>query len=352
MGYKLMRMRKYYDVLRANKPFFKTNLMQKKKIFLNILRYFKNKGKIIIKNKPVVAQIESSSNCNLRCKMCIRPKIGLPIGNLSFENFKKILDKLDSLFKIHLQGQGEPFMNPELFEMIEYANKKGIVVMLNTNATLLTKENIEKICKTEIGGISISIDSVKKEKYENIRRGAKFERVLENVKLLTSELKKKKKTTIVSFAVVILKDNFEELEEFVDLAERLGVQRILFQTIQTKEDYIKKYDNETKKQINIEKEKIKNKIEKIKKLGKNKKITVVFDQPKSNGCIWPWRSIYITWNGYVTPCCKILDYRKPYFGNILKQDFWEIWNGKEYQMFRKLLKQRKAPLACKGCNMV
>ena len=44
---------------------------------------------------------------------------------------QKILDKLDSLFKIHLSGQGEPFLNPDIFKMIEYANKKGIIVYPN-----------------------------------------------------------------------------------------------------------------------------------------------------------------------------------------------------------------------------
>ena len=352
MSYRLMRLRKYYDAIRTNKPFLKAPFRQKKKILLNILKYFKSKKSVILDYKPVIAQIESTSNCNLRCEMCIREKIGVPIGNMSFENFKKILDKLDCLFKVHLQGQGEPFLNQELFDMIKYANEKGIVVMLNTNGTALTKGIIDKICRAYIGGISVSIDSAKKEKYEKIRKGASFEKVTNNVKALTSELKRRKKLTIVSLVVVVLKENLEELLDFVKFAEELGIKKIIFQIIQAKEDYVRQYENGAKKQIAIDRNEIKGKIKEVKEAAKRKKIFVVFDQEKIGRCIWPWRSIYITWNGHVTPCCKILDYRKPMFGNILKEDFWKIWNGKEYQIFRKLLTERKAPFPCRGCELV
>ena len=350
------QLKKYYQAAKANKPLFKTSLNQKIKILKNISKFFKfNSNKpLIIKNKPVTAQIEPTSNCNLRCEMCVREKIGVPLGTMKFKNFKKILKKLDCLFKIHLSGQGEPFLNPEIFKMIKYANKKGILVNTTTNGTILTKNIVSEICKVYIGEISISIDSTKKQIYEKIRKGAKFEKLIENIKNLTRELEKKKRKTIVSFAIVILKENLEEVSEFVKLAKKVGVKKIIFQTIQNKEDYVKNYDKKTKQQTVVKFiEKVKVKVEKAKQLGRKLDVLVVFDEGKAiEGCIWPWRGIYITWNGFITPCCKILDYRKPMIGNILKQDFWEIWNSGNYQMFRKLLRKRMAPLPCRGCSMV
>jgi radical SAM protein with 4Fe4S-binding SPASM domain len=355
MTYRKTRIRKYYDALRSNNSFLKTNLVQKTKIVTNILKFLKTNltKPLVLKNKPVIAQIEPTSLCNLKCEMCIRDKIGVPIGSMNFEDFKKILDKLDSLFKVHLSGQGEPFINPDIFKMIDYANKRGITVFFTTNATKLSKEVIDKICRVEIGEIGISIDSTKKEKYEKIRKGANFEEVKNNIKNLVEELRKNGKKTILSTATVIMKNNLNEVSDFVILAKDLGIKKIGFQTMQEKEDYIKKYGSEAKKQairdFNAE---LKEKIKEAKILADKYKISLIFDQEKSTGCIWPWRSIYITWNGYVTPCCKILDYRKPYFGNILKEDFWKIWNGESYQGYRKLLRERKAPSLCKGCSMI
>lgn len=354
MGYKLMRLGKYYDSIKTNRPFLKTESKQKLKILANILKFFKSNSTkpLVVKNKPVTIQLEPTSNCNLRCEMCVREKIGVPIGTMSFENFKIILKKLDCLFKIHLSGQGEPFLNPDIFKMIDYANKRGIFISLSTNGTLLTKNVIDKICKAEIGGIMVSVGSTKKEIFEKIRKGAKFEKVMRSIRNLTSELKRNKKKTIVSFAVTIMKQNLDEAPDFVRLAKEAGAHRVIFQTIQSKEDYVGMYDKKVKEQLIDYEEKLKEKIKEAKEIGKKFGITVVFDEQKSSGCVWPWRSMYVTWNGNVTACCKILDYRKPEMGNLLKGDFWRIWNGREYQMFRKLLRKRKAPLACKGCNMV
>lgn len=348
-----MRFSKYYDALRTNKPFFKANLGRKIKIIKNLLFFLTDDKNLILKHKPFIAQIEPNSTCNLKCEMCIREKIGIPIGNMKFEDFKKILEKLDCLFKIHLSGQGEPFMNKDLFKMIDYANKRGIIINTNTNATLLTKEIIENICKVNMGEIAISIESTKKGIYEKIRKGANFEGVIKNIKELSQKIKEKKKKTIISFAVTILKDNIEEIPEFVKLAKNIGVKKIIFQTLQEKEDYMSKYEKNAEKQktSNLKKV-IEKKFIEAKILARKYNISLIFDEEKSKGCLWPWRSIYVSWNGYVTACCKILDYRKPIIGNLLNEDFWKIWNGKNYQMFRKLLRERKAPMPCIGCNRV
>ena len=349
-----MRLTKYYDALRTNIPFFKTSSKQKAKILLNILKFFMDKGKIIIRNKPVIAQIEPTSMCNLKCEMCIRDKIGVPIGSMNFENFKKILRKLDCLFKISLSGQGEPLLNKNLFRMIKYANQKGILVNTSTNATLLNEEAIQKICEVDIGEITISMESPEAKNYEKIRKGAKFEEVMKNTKNLTRKLKEENKKTIVSLAITILKENIEDLSKFVDLAERVGIKKVVFQTMQNKEDYVSRYSAETRKQAVFDLAgKIKEKMEEAIKTAKEKGITLIFDEGKNSpGCVWPWRSIYISWDGHATACCKILDYRSPYLGNILKEDLWKVWNGEEYQKFRKLLKNRQTPFPCRGCNMV
>lgn len=355
MKYKLMRMRKYYDNYRSNKSFSNSSLKQKYLIVTNILKFMKTNltKPLIVKNKPIIAQIESTSECNLKCKMCIRKEVGVPIGTMSLENFKIILDKLDSLFKIHLSGQGESLLNPEIFEMIDYANKKGAIVYLVTNGTLLTENIIKRICSVNIGELAISIDSPKKEIYEKIRVGSNFDKVIGNIKNLATELEKNKKKTVLSVSAVILKDNIGDLTEFIELAKNLGIKKLGFQKMQEKDDYLQKYSSAAAEQkVSDHDILFRKKIEEAKRFANENKITLIFDEEKSPGCIWPWRSMYITWNGHVTPCCKILDYREPYFGNILKEDFWKIWNGKEFQMFRGLLRKRNAPSPCKGCSVL
>ena len=154
-------------------------------------------------------------------------------------------------------------------------------------------------------------------------------------------------------ASIIFKNNIGELPKFIRLAKKLGINKVAFQTLQTKENFLKAYDSKMKKELvgkNIAN--LKRKMKEAKRLADKYGITVIFDETESPGCIWPWRGIYITWEGYITACCKIVNYKKFEMGNILKQDFWEIWNGKRYQRFRSLLRGRKAPGGCAGCNRV
>jgi len=355
IDYRVMRFKKYYDAIKTNKSFSKTSPIQKYKIMRNVFIFLLNtssKKPLVIKNKPVTAQIEPTSECNLACRMCIRKKAGVPFGSMSFENFKKILDSLDSLYKLGLSGQGELFLNKELFDMIEYANKRGILVNLNSNGTLLTGDIIDKICKADIGEIGISVDSTNKERYEKIRIGANHEKLLDNIKNLVEALKKNKKSTIVTITPIIFKNNIDELPEFVELANKLGVKKIGFQTLQTKENYIKSYGKDMKAQIVKEMKKLNEKMAEAKNLAEKYGMTLIFDEEESPGCIWPWRGIYVTWDGDVTACCKIVETNDFSLGNILKQDFWEVWNGEKYKELRKLLRERKSPLSCQGCNRV
>ena len=322
---------------------------------MNVLKFFNtiSKKPLIINNKPVTAQIEPTSECNLKCRMCIREAMKIPFGTMSFENFKRILGKLDSLFKINISGNGELFLNPEIFDMIRYANRRGILINISSNGTILTKDIISKICENDIGEIGISVDSTNKEKYEKIRIGANFDKLLENMKNLSNELKRKKRHTILTMAPIIFKENIDELPRFIELANMLGIKKVAFQTLQTKESFLESYDSEMKKQLvasNIQK--LKEKMKEAVKLADKYNITVIFDEEESPGCIWPWRGIYVAWNGEVTICCKIPDWKKFGMGNILKQDFWEVWNGKRYQEVRRMLKKRKSLLMCKGCNRV
>ncbi len=355
MNYRLMRLKKYYDAIRTNKPFMQASLKQKYKILSNILKFFSSSPKkpLIVPNKPVTAQIEPTSKCNLRCKMCIRNNAGVQFGTMTFNDFKKILEKLDCLYKVGLSGQGELFLNSEIFDMIKYANKRGILVHVNSNGTLLTKEIINKLCETEVGEIGISVDSTKKKEYEKIRVGANYDRLIENIKNLTSEIKKRDKNMIVTITPIIFKKNIDELPEFIKLAKSVGVKKVAFQTLQIKENYLKNYGSDMKSQvINKDVERLKQKMKEANKLAEKFGITIIFDEEESPGCIWPWRGIYITWNGDVTACCKIIETQEFGLGNVLKQDLEKVWNGKKYQELRSYLGKREPPECCKGCNRV
>ncbi|MFH1455572.1 MAG: radical SAM protein [archaeon] len=338
-----MRIKRYSTILQKYiKLTKKRSLPKNVQISSNLANYFTAKKKTYCKNKPISAQIEPTLRCNLRCKMCFRDKFAC--GDMSFEQYKEVLNKLNKVVKLHLQGLGEPFLHKDIFKMIDYAANKGIIVTATSNGTMFSPKIIEQLKHSKLSELGISVDSTKKELYESIRIGANFDKVKQNIKNLT-----KATTNIDIFlAVVILKENMEDIPNFVDFAKSLGIKKIIFQAVQSKEDFVENYEKDFNSLVVEDKKLIRSLIGKAKNRGKNLGVNVVYDETVIK-CVWPWRNIYVTWQGEVTPCCMVVDPKELKLGNILKQPFNKIWNGEKYRYLRYALLNYKPVKSCEGC---
>ena len=91
--------------------------------------------------------------------------------NMSFDLFKKIIDECThykSHYSIRLSWRGEPFLNPQIFDMVRYAKSKGIKeVSTLTHGGFLNPEKFEELMDAGIDWITFSTDGVGKE-YEKI----------------------------------------------------------------------------------------------------------------------------------------------------------------------------------------
>lgn len=77
-------------------------------------------------------QIESSSKCSATCDFCPQPTMERAKENMSLTTFKMTIDAMPNRY-VALHHFGEPFLNPQLPEMIEYANAQGKIVEFSTN---------------------------------------------------------------------------------------------------------------------------------------------------------------------------------------------------------------------------
>ncbi len=83
--------------------------------------------------------------CNLKCKHCYATAGKLLSNELTTEEAKQAIDKLEraGVPMIAFSG-GEPLVRPDIFELSKYAANKGIYVAMATNGTLITKEMAKK----------------------------------------------------------------------------------------------------------------------------------------------------------------------------------------------------------------
>ncbi|MDP2913645.1 MAG: radical SAM protein, partial [Candidatus Omnitrophota bacterium] len=180
---------------------------------------------IVMSTMPLMIQIEPTLHCNLECSMCVNPLMRRQKRHMSFKDFQKIIDDVPSLKKISLVGAGEGLLNPDLFDMIAYAKSRSISIGFATNAMLLDDSMCKRIIDSRVDWVNISVDSAEKDKYERIRKGASFSRLLENIERLVSA-KGRKMAPDISIWFVIMKDNLNELSDVIALAGTLGIPKV------------------------------------------------------------------------------------------------------------------------------
>lgn len=145
---------------------------------------FKEKRQKLLIPKRVT--IETVFGCNARCIMC---PIDLPTkrkkGIMPVDMFEYIIDSLVS-YKDHIEMMdlyclGEPLLDPYIIKRIKYVKGKGFRSLgISTNADLLSYDKQKQLLESGIDTIIFSIDGVKKETHEKIRRGINFDQVMEN----------------------------------------------------------------------------------------------------------------------------------------------------------------------------
>ncbi len=305
---------------------------------------------------PTHLQIEPTTRCNFTCKFCAGRHMAQ--GDLSFENFKRILDQLPTLRYIHLQGEGEPLLNPEFFSMARYAREKGLVISMITNGSLLHKEAIKQIIELEFQWVGVSLESSDSERFRMIRGGL-FEKVIYNVnELVRTRNELGSKRPDVSFAVTVLASTFPELDKIVELSDKMGLNPPHFQALQAKHDYTRHYTKELMADIPPPEmaKAIRALEEHLDKRRQRDNIRSYFDELSSgwqgDGCPYVGTSLYVEYTGDLTPCCMIKDHNHPLVGNALKQPINTLWHAPNRININTEITAGRVPDSCRGCFIV
>jgi molybdenum cofactor biosynthesis enzyme MoaA len=178
-----------------------------------------------ITQKRYELSINIDESCNLHCPSCRRESIMHvlgPVVDKKIQDIERILLWLE-LFEhpIHiiLSGNGDPLASTIIRPLIKkYKPKNNQTFKLFTNGLLIKKQLANTNILDNITEFSISVDAGRQEVYENIRRGGSWSVLLENFDYLKSI--NKNRLTILNFAVQ--KNNFNDLQNFVDLCQRYG----------------------------------------------------------------------------------------------------------------------------------
>jgi radical SAM protein with 4Fe4S-binding SPASM domain len=296
--------------------------------------------KAIHKGNPAFLTIEPTNHCNLKCPECpsgmnilTRPK-----GNIDVSLFEKVISETyKDLIYLNLYFQGEPFLNDDVYRMIETANKKNIFTEVSTNGHFLDDENCKKIIDSGLNCLIVSLDGLDKETYEKYRSDGDFTKVVEGIKNLVNWKNKLNcKTPFIKLQFLVLKNNEHQLERMKAESKNLKVDELIIKSAQI-------YDLENGANLlPVNKKYSRYKIDARGKLVLKKKL--------ANRCLKMWTSGVITWDGNLVACCfdKDANYN---FGNLKETSLLDGWNSDNYNAFRnRILQNRKDIEICRNCS--
>lgn len=293
--------------------------------FVNLLKIF-FQDKFVkpakINGFPVKLTVDPSANCLLYCPLCPtgQNQKGRKRGEMKFVNFKKLVDEVGRyLFEIDLFNWGEPFLNKDIFKMISLCGEGKVISRLSSNLNYFPLGYEEKLVKSRLNHLVVSLDGVSQESYEKYRVNGSIKKVLEAVKRIKKEKNRQNsKLPFITWQFIVFDHNKHEIRQAKSLVKKWGFDRIVF---------------------------VENRGDMGKELFVKKKSKVKFK------CNFLWRESVINWDGSVSPCCLYYD-QKYDFGNAFKEGFYQVWNNEKYQQARKLILRGKVDsydIICANC---
>jgi radical SAM protein with 4Fe4S-binding SPASM domain len=273
---------------------------------------------------PLLVDVEIVNACNLKCSMCEHKYITRKKEMMSEDIYKEILEQCRPYKPgIRFLMYSEPFLHPNIFEMIKYTRDQGFYLHITSNGTVVTKEHIDRLIDIGLDSIVFSLQGATEEEYTIIRKSNKLSAIEENVRYLVK--KRKTKPYLQISTTVSSRDSVEEISRFKEkweqYADLVTVGKTMWSRIAEKDPKV------------------------LKNLG-----LMIDTRREYVPCHDVMSKIAIFPNGDITVCCGDPD-GKMVMGNILRNDIRELWHSDAYNSIRILLKEKKMYMfdLCKTC---
>ena len=306
-----------------------------------------------LRKSPVLRYLflELTMNCNEHCLHCGSRCGDVKSDEITVEQYKEFLDKIMRDFPkkpmLCITG-GEPLLRKEFFEIMNYANDLGFNWGMTSNGTLITKDVARKLYESGMKTISVSVDGLEDTHDAFRRRKGGFKATIEGVKnLLEYDFHSVQVTTVVT------KKNIGQLEDMFKLMDEIDVNSWRVTGIEPIGRALEL------KEYTLDGDDYKYLFEFIRKKREE-------GYPVTYGCthflgidyekeVRDWyflcnAGIYVASvmaNGDIGACLDIERRPETIEGNILRDDFTDVWYNK-FKIFRTPLSDKNEK--CKNCS--
>jgi len=309
---------------------------------------------------PKYIEIEVTTKCDKRCIICEHTWWKEPSVDLSFDEFKNLVDQFD-LHWANLTGEGDAFLNKDYLAMIAHLKGRGTSVYLVDSMDLVRKDVAHSLVRLGVDGIYISMDGATKSTYESIKVGCSYDKVLHNIQnLLEAKRDAKSPLPEICFRFAITKTNVHEMADFVRLINSLGTRRDFGDG--SKIHFVGLLDYPEIHNLYLEtipQEYIEETVRAADGIPAVFAHTQESTNPSINRCL-AWMEPYFALvpSHMVLPCCAVLmsndraKLAEYCFGDYTKEPMRHIWNHPYYRTFRRAVTRKDAPVPalCTRCR--
>ncbi len=182
---------------------------------------------------PSHVTINIEGRCNYRCAYCIFH------GPDRFESYKKWwldydqarrqIDAVRSAFgkdtHIHICGTGEPFLNRDIFKVLDYLNQIGNRPTVLTNGSRIVSRKIDQILDANLKWLATDLDTLDPEEYRYISGRGDLEFALESFSLVASGTARRGNDTLLVCNTILTKYSLPQLRAMMERIADLGFSR-------------------------------------------------------------------------------------------------------------------------------
>lgn len=317
---------------------------------------------------PYALQVITGTKCDVNCIMCYWRTLKVEHHELSFDIYDELMRKCGKYLQTVLfSSMGEPLYHSRIKDIFKLTQDYGAWISMITNGGHLNE--VMDILAESGQSISISVDSPEKETFEFIRRGLKFNTIMENLTKISEIREENRKNNkrgmytlqhtfrplpFVNINYVVMKNNIHQMKDMIRLVDALKLDgiRFLFGNVigSPAEKLVGEIDRDDSRIF-----------EAMEWGRENSKIKII-DQCTSKGiplalpdeqvvCSQPWFFMLLNHDGRLQPCCKYLvpcpedepEGTREYGRLPTNKDFLnDIWNGENATKLRELIMENQA----------
>ncbi len=306
-------------------------------------------------------QVEVSSRCPGRCTYCPRTteRGNWRSRDMEMETFTRLWPLMRRAGRVHLQGWGEPLLNPAFFDMAALARKAGCQVSTTTCGLRMDPELARRIVDSGIDIVAFSLAGTDAAS-NAARSGVDFDRVCEAVTTLQAVRRERLGVHLeIHFAYLLLASNMAAAAGLPALMQRLGVHAAVISTL----DYIPEPGLEAEAFTPLEAGKLEKAAALLSEIAAGAQrrglgFHYELPDPAAAGTACReniGRSLFVSADGSVSPCvyvnvpAAIADPQRRVFGNVRDENPVQIWERADFRRFRERLACGDPDPACRSC---